>query len=257
MLVLDDVVCYDVCANDYFSALFNGDECDTVFVSDMVAPLIDPRTAAGSTGRVCPQTSVKLVPRKGITDAWHDEMSDILATNELTAITLEKLPPSLQDAALQLPNASINIVQAVQYALEREWWMEATLLYNIVRASIDLSGIYEKKDLSMIRATYFKGDKRNGPELLNWVTSFTNIDSVGEQSRLIGKVMNAKLPVNCNRDQFGTFLSNLLIDWLAVRGNDPQQPASFYHTLLRAMPENEQGNNRILWHLRSWLSDRI
>ena len=101
--------CYEDSFDEFFSSLFNGDTCmsGSLFISDMVAPLIDPRTAT-STGRGCPQTTHKLVPRKGINDAWHDEMSDILATYELTTITTEKLPPSLNDAGRQLPNECSN-----------------------------------------------------------------------------------------------------------------------------------------------------
>ena len=210
------------CITDYFTPVSDNTKYGSLFRSDMVAPLIDSRASANNPGSAHPHTTKLLVPRKGINDSWHDEMCDLLASLKLTGITCELNPPTIEDAGKQLATVPINIVTAVHSALVREWWQEATQLYHIVRGSVDLTGIYEKKDLSMIKATYFKGDLRNGPQFLQWVTSFTNAESIGEQARLISKVMNSKLPAACTVEQFGQFLSNLLIDWLAIKGNDTQ-----------------------------------
>ena len=179
--------------------------------------------------------------------------SDLLSSNTLTDVSRETGPPSLQDAADRLPNVATHIIEAVHGALISEWWNEATSLYHIVRGSIDISGVFEKKDLITIKSSFVKGDYRDGPALLRWASSFTNMSSVGEQARLLGKVLNARLNANANLDQLGTHMANLLIDWVAIEGNDVAKPASFYFALLRSFPDVEGK----MGHLRSWLSDQI
>ena len=54
--------------------------------SHMVAfPVFDHRsTTHGSSGY--PSTGVKLVPRKGVTASWTDELNDILSSKKLSAV---------------------------------------------------------------------------------------------------------------------------------------------------------------------------
>ena len=63
---------------------------ETPITSDMVAfPLIDPRHSTSQpNGISC--TSTKLVPRKGYTDTWFDEMNDLLASRKLSAVSIFK-----------------------------------------------------------------------------------------------------------------------------------------------------------------------
>ena len=231
---------------------------DLRVISDMVAtPLYDSRqtpnitagTLSGPTG-----TSMKLIPRKGYTDAWHDEMNDMLALRNLTTITREHSPPTEMEVAAQLPNVPQNILEAVHNAITQQWWREATALYQIVRASVDLSGIYEKKDLAMIKSSYAMGDYRNGPAFLQWALSFTDKQSVSTQASLLNKIMSAKLPANATQETFGQHVSDLLMDWLSITGNSELHPAGFYHTLFNSLPDVDSGK---IGHLRSWLSDRI
>ena len=220
----------------------------------MVAlPLIDPRQSTNQHNTAI-STSTKLVPRKGYTDSWYDEMGDILAARKLTAVANEPKPPTIPEIAAQLDGVPTNIIEAVHAAITYKWWQEATALYHIVRSSIDLSGIYEKKDLAMIKANYQMNDFRNGPAFLKWAMGFTDKESLGTQSQLLTKLLNTKLAATATQEQFGQHVSNLLIDWLAVTGNTEHHPAGFYHTLFNSMPNVDQGK---MAHLRSWLSDRI
>ena len=233
---------------------YSSDDCpDHTIISDMVAfPVIDSRPSAfGSSGHSC--TSAKLIPRKGVTESWADELNDLLAAKKLTSVSREHAAPTLGETAARLPGVAEHLVEAVYQALVSEWWNEATQLYQIVRASIDISGVFEKKDLTMIKSSFLHGDYRDGPCLLRWATSFTNPSSVGEQTRLLGKVLNAKLPASANLDQLGTHMANLLIDWASIEGNTTSKPASFYYALLRSFPDVDGK----LGHLRSWLSDQI
>ena len=126
-------------------------------------------------------------------------------------------------------------------------------MYHIVRASLNLSGIYEKKDLITIK-TFCQGDLRNGPRLLQWATSFVNAGSVASQTKPITKVLSCKLLATSNLDQLGQHVSDLLIDWCSINGNSVQEPSAFYHTLLNSLPNVDQGK---LAQLRFWISDQI
>ena len=179
----------------------DGDKLSTTMISDMVVlPVVDMRTSAnGQLSSMLSHTRTKLVPRKGVTDAWYDDLNDVLSSYKLTKITQEQRPPLLQELIGLLPGVPGDMAEALCNAIHHQWWTEATSLYQIVRASIDLTGIFEKKDLSMIKANFIAGDYRDGPALLKWAMSFTNSESVGEQAKLIAKVMNAKMPLNHRR----------------------------------------------------------
>ena len=97
--------------------------------SDMVAlPLIDARTSASGTTAVA-HTRTKLIPRKGISDAWADDMADILSAHKLSSVSSELNPPSLQELTAKLPGVPLHLIEAINSALAQEWWLEATALY--------------------------------------------------------------------------------------------------------------------------------
>ena len=161
----------------------------------------------------------------------------------------EQHPPTLANVTGWLPGVPDELIGAVHETLHAKWWAEATLLYYIVRASTEFSGIYEFTDLATIKSRFWEGDSRNGPAFLKWVLSFTDHNSVGAQAKLMEQVMSTKLPVNCTQDQFGTHCSSLLLKYFQINSNDITRPAGFYHTLLKSLPENQTGN---IWHLRCW-----
>ena len=64
--------------------LFKDSILERLIKTDMVAlPVIDQRTTGQS------HTTAKLVPRKGASDTWRDEMADILAAHELIDLPLQ------------------------------------------------------------------------------------------------------------------------------------------------------------------------
>ena len=101
-------------------------------------------------------TSTLLVPRQGVTLAWRAEFADLLANHELTAVASEKNPPDIEAVKLQAAGFPLATITRVHLAILREWRDEASRLYFIVRASIDLSGPYEQKDLEWIQTTCCK-----------------------------------------------------------------------------------------------------
>ena len=186
------------------SSLFNGTPPSTIrdalraVNSHMVAfPVFDQRTSSVQLANENARTSSKLIPRKGATDVWLDEFSDLLVARKLRQVSTETDPLAILDLQTQMPGAHQDVIESVHRAAVDEWWYEATQLYHLVRNCVDLTGIYEKKDLAMIKSDYCQGDLRHGPKFLHWATSFTNMSSVKEQSKLIDKVQSSKLNAAC------------------------------------------------------------
>ena len=237
------------------TVLFSDNISDKMLSSHMVAlPVVEQRTTTSASNHNIPCTAIKLSPRKGVTDAWHEQMNDLLSLQGLTKVSNEEHPPSLAIVTSMLPGVPDDLVAAVHEVLHAKWWEEATRLYYIVRASTEFTGIYEFRDMATIKTRFWQGDERDGPGFLKWVISFTDHDSVGAQSKLMEQVMSTKLPANCTQDQFGTHCSNLLLKFFQINSNDIKRPAGFYHTLLKSLPDTQTGN---IWHLRCWLSDKM
>ena len=97
-------------------------------ISDMVAlPVVDMRTSAnGQLSSMLSHTRTKLVPRKGVTDAWYDDLNDVLSSYKLTKITYEQRPPLLQELIGLLPGVPGNMVEALGNAIHNQWWTEAS-----------------------------------------------------------------------------------------------------------------------------------
>ena len=95
------------------------------------------------------------MPRKGVTPQWREQLADILSAQKLSQVALEQRPPTLVQLRAALPNAPDNLLAAVVHMTSKLWWTEATRLYLIVRSSIDLSGIYEARDLETIKSFSF------------------------------------------------------------------------------------------------------
>ena len=162
-------------AADPASMLYSYEARGAASLSDMVAQMVGcQRLTTGdhrlSTGNLqCTRT--KLVPRKGATLAWTSELSDILAARGRTFVVAEQRPPTLESFQLRLPSFPQEQIQAIHQAAFQQWWIESTDVYHIVRASLDLSGVYEEMELAMIQSNFCIGDWRDGAALLNWALS--------------------------------------------------------------------------------------
>ena len=116
----------------------------TWITANMVAFPITTSGKASAAGEVR-GTSSLLVPRKGVSLSWRAEFADLLANHELTAVASEKNPPDIDAVKLQAAGFPLATITRVHLAILREWRDEASRLYFLVRASIDLSGPYEQK----------------------------------------------------------------------------------------------------------------
>ena len=216
------------------------------------------QTGASFVDNHCVRTRTQLVPRKGPSVAWMDDMNDILAEQHLINISKEDQPPTLLQVSDDLHDLPEHIVSEFYAMIVAEWWSDAARLYKIARASIDLSGMFETKDLRYIKAAFWSDGLRNGPGLLKWALAFTDGLSVVEQSKLIEKTQRAKLHSQCSYERLAAHCSNLLIDWLAIETNSAEKPAGFYHLLLKSFPDPASAaRSDPIIHLRHWLADKI
>ena len=140
--------------------LFRDNVLNRLIKSDMVAtPVVDQRNTTFHLGGEHHCTTLKLTPRKGVTEQWMEQMYDLLSNLKLTKVTGEMRPPTLVEVTAMLPGVPDVLVAAVHDAALTIWWAEATRLYYVVRASIDISGIYEAKDLAHIKGALLQPTK--------------------------------------------------------------------------------------------------
>ena len=77
--------------------------------------------------------------------------------------------------------------------LLREWRSENTMLYYILRASIDLTGAMQDNDIQLIRTHFHHDNHRDGRGLYEWVRSFKQQSSLAAQASISAKVEAAEL----------------------------------------------------------------
>ena len=65
-----------------------------------------------------------------------------------------------------------------------EYREENTEIYNIVMATMDLSGNREETDVEYLARHYHHGIHRNGRGLIEWIDGLNDLSQVGEQDRL-------------------------------------------------------------------------
>ena len=109
------------------------------------------------------------LPRHG----WkRQELYELIAKHRCSKVINTFGPPSVDDLHRTFPTLDMAALQQAFVSLHREWWIQATIVYGIVRRSIDLSGPYESTDIEYLREHFHRGDDRHGPELLRWVRQF-------------------------------------------------------------------------------------
>ena len=105
-----------------------------------------------------------------------------------------------------------------------EYREENTDIYNIVMATIDLSGNREETDVEYLQARhYHHGVHRNGQGLVDWIDGLNDPSQVGEQDRLQTKLADAKLitpPAQVTVLILEKHCTDLLSLWKKIVGND-------------------------------------
>ena len=100
--------------------LFRHNVIERLLISDMVAlPVIDQRNS-GNANNAYPCTSIKLPPRKGVTEQWFEQMNDLLSQLKLTQVTKEDRSISLAELQSLLSGVDNDIILATfmrQYPL--------------------------------------------------------------------------------------------------------------------------------------------
>jgi len=234
---------------------------DTRVNSHMVAP-----TSSGRGHQLqvdidkLPTTKVKIKPRFGSTIEWNTELLELASRLRLTQVIEDQGPPTQKDVATQFAKGGVLLSNSELYRvfgqIAEEWWYKNTVLYYVVRNSIDLSGAFSESDTRHIRERFWIGDQRDGNGLLRWVlTHGVNSSSVMAQSQLLKEVQLMKLTANPTYDAFAEHSTILLQKWRQIQTNSIAAPASFYYLLLDSIPDSNDSSK--LGKLRSHLADKM
>jgi hypothetical protein len=215
-------------------------------------------TAGAFKFATAPVTKFKLAPRRcngELNLLWHEELVNILAQLGLTAV--RGITPTYEQVLREFSRAPSSFdVQAQYESVLHIYQAKNTLMFHVLRGSLDLTGPFERTDLLMLAsADYSVGDLRDGWRLYQWVLRFCDTSTIGAQTELRRKVDGAVLKAGANLDLFVTHCTTLLYDWSKLVGNNVSQPASFWHRLLASLPSEPPAAH--LTTARNWLVDKV
>ena len=212
---------------------------------------------ATATKPLLPPPKSLFKPRSGVGYAlWKADMTNRLATSRLVDTSTQP-PPSFEDAVASFPYKSQYEQYDLWMAALSEYREENTEIYNIIMATIDLSGNREETDVEHLARHYHHGIHRDGRGLAGWIDGLNDLSQVGEQDWLQTRLADAKLvtpPAQVTVPILEKHCTDLLSLWKKIVGNDVSAPASFNSRLLSSIP---QGCTGVLGSLRSWLADKI
>ena len=80
---------------DAMSTLFHRNTLDSILTNMVAFPVGDLRSSTNVIGDNV-STSSKLVPRKGVTPQWREQLADILSAQKLSQVAMERRPPTLE-----------------------------------------------------------------------------------------------------------------------------------------------------------------
>ena len=150
-------------------------------LSDMVAYLYPggrPSSARQATGELR-HTTLKLVPRQGMTAAWRDQLMDACNVHGCSRLLDEMEPPSFDSVLAQTPSTcDLQTARHIHQLATDEWRVENTVLYHVLRGSITLAGPHEESDLHYIHSHFVHGDERDGRGLYEWLLTFKSHNTV-------------------------------------------------------------------------------
>ena len=191
------------------------------------------------------------MPRTGRTSAfvlWEDALRDVLPTMGMRRDDVYEEPPPRPNANT-LSRESLDLWSR---AME-EYQATGTMLFEIVRPSLDLDGPWAGQDIRLIQGWKRDGVK-DGRSLVRWALSFTDRSSIAGQMRLVKQINAATLSAAATVFDLSEHLANLWELWLALGTSSRDAPASFFRQLIISLPTAPEGP---LVKMRSWLVDLV
>jgi hypothetical protein len=120
-------------------------------------------------------------------EQWEEDIAESARLAHIPIRTLAAGPPSVDQ--LQLHTHSEQASAAAQYQLElAEYQKHNNSLWDIARASIDISGPFESADRKHFRSAFMVGDLRDGVGLIQWARQFGSTTDVNSQMQLSSKL---------------------------------------------------------------------
>jgi hypothetical protein len=234
--------------------------------SSMVAVHSDLRNYSNTTnGKRIPGSSIpSWTPRSNpaFKDTWSDAVTESLrtATPSVPGHTLNG-PPTIENIRQQHSDLDDNQVQIALVAAMADYQSLNTVVWDLIRSSVDLSGAYEVVDLQRCKERFMIGDLRDGVGFMTWALSLAKTDPIQDQIKAL-KALNDFPALDGSKQVTRVMLdvhtSRLVQVWSAVSGNDSRQTSrllDFRARLLMSIPHQPLTSKVVL--CRQYLVDAI
>ena len=211
----------------------------------------DPTQAAVSQYLATHTAIPEWRPREGRSDnftLWQDAFGDALADLGLTLASISDMPPPRPLGALANQDTYELWVNAID-----QYQLEGTVLFDMVRPSLDVSGAHQEQDLRRISAWKRNGVK-DGRALVRWALSFVDRSSVEAQMALQTEINSMRLLTSDTLLGLEKHLYKLFNLWLALGNSDRGAYNSFFCLLLLTMPATPECP---IVHVRRYLLELI
>lgn len=202
-------------------------------------------------------------PRDGATDQfliWRTRLARFLVDEGIDVAEPIPQPPT-QNAtteAYATPNATQSQLKQQQaYAAARaEWQAENTYVFDVVEATLDLTGPHFRSDLKRV-ATFEAGSLRDGRGLLSWIATFTDLSGLEAQVKLKADYLSMRLAVGATLADLESFLEQHWDTFCNISEHTLTDSgiATYWTTLLTKLPDSPEGSHLV--NVRKWIAERI
>ena len=161
---------------------------------------------------------------------WDDSLLDALARVGLNRESIYEQPPSepkgfsLDAERMKLFTDAVDQYQA-----------EGTVLFETVRPSLIIDGVYASRDIGLIQ-TWKNGAVKDGRSLLRWALSFVDRSSLSDQMRVVSELHAKVLSPSATLFEMSEHFLVMWDLWLSLTNSDRDEPASFFRQMLISMP---------------------
>ena len=162
-------------------------------------------------------------PRDGKTlqlERLLDDLQDRLGTAKISEGTLNDPMPTFTQIANRYPGRSEEDLRALHERACREFQDENRFIWDSLRPSLLIDGVYERSDRQAIRELT-TGIEKDGRGLLRWALTWSDDRNIEKQRQLRADLDKIKFPSDCTRIVLRLKGLELFEIWCRIAGNDP------------------------------------
>ena len=142
---------------------------------------------------------------------WREDIAESLRRANISTSTLSTSPPTVASAKQQMPQATSEEINEYHNANLAEYQSVNTRIWDIVRYSIDITGLHEQADRDYMRDNFMHGDLRDGIGLYQRHDDMLNDSDIHSQIQAITDLTNfPTLSAKANLDSLITHSYGLL-----------------------------------------------